>query len=46
MCFNWSVICALIGVSNESKGYRMFDPTTNKIIVSYNVAFEEDRECD
>ena len=38
-----SVTCVLFGVS-ESKGYRMFNPTTNKIIVSRNVAFEEDRE--
>ena len=29
-----SVTCVLFGVSSESKGYRMFDPTTNKIIVS------------
>ena len=39
-----SVTCVLFGVNNESKGYRMFDPTTNKIIVSRNVAFEKDRE--
>ena len=41
-----SVTCVLFGVSSESKGYRMFDPTTNKIIVSGNVAFKEDREWD
>ena len=37
-----SVTCVLFGVSRESKGHRMFDLTTNKIIVSGNVAFEED----
>ena len=39
-----SVTCVLFGVSNEFKGYSMFDPPTNKIIVSRNVAFEEDLE--
>ena len=39
-----SVTCVLLGVSSESKGYKMFDPTTNKIIVSCNIAFEADRE--
>ena len=39
-----SVTCVLFGVNSESKGYTMFDPTTNKIIVNRNVAFEEDHE--
>ena len=38
------VTCVLFGVSSESKSYRMFYPTTYKIIVSHNVAFEEDCE--
>ena len=37
-----SVTCVLFGVNSESKGYRMSNP--NKIIVSRNVAFDEDRE--
>ena len=36
----------LFGVSSESKSGRMIDPTTNKIIVSRNVAFKEDHEWD
>ena len=39
-----SEICVLFGINRESKGYRMFDPTTTKILVSRNVAFEEDCE--
>ena len=39
-----SVTCILFRVSGESKGYRMFDPATNKIIASRNVAFEEHPE--
>lgn len=30
-----------IGVSKESKAYRLFDPTTNKICTSRDVVFEE-----
>ena len=41
-----SVTCVLFGVSSKFKHYRMCDPTKNKIIVSRNVAFEEDREWD
>ena len=37
-----SVTCVLFGVNTESKGHRLSNP--NKIIVSRNVAFEEDRE--
>lgn len=36
--------CVLFGVSDESKAYRLFDPTTNKIIVSRDVVFEEDQQ--
>lgn len=38
-----SVSYVLLGVSDESKGYRMFDPIAKKIIVSRDVVFEEDR---
>jgi hypothetical protein len=36
--------CILLGVSEESKAYRLFNPTTNKIIVSRDVVFEEDQQ--
>ena len=33
-----------MGVSEESKAYRLFDPLSNKIIVSRDVVFEEDQQ--
>ena len=33
--------CVLLGVSDESKAYRRYDPATKKIIVSRDVIFEE-----
>ena len=39
-----SVSCVSFGISGEFKGYRMFDPVANKIIVSCDVIFDEDRE--
>ncbi|KAM7502462.1 hypothetical protein LguiB_001366 [Lonicera macranthoides] len=38
-----SIQCVLLGVSKESKAYRLFDPVTKKIIVSRDVCFEEDK---
>lgn len=38
-----SLPCVLLGVSEESKAYRLYDPTSNKIIVSRDVVFEEDK---
>lgn len=35
--------CVLIGVSNESKAYRLFNPINSEIIVSRDVVFEEDK---
>ena len=35
--------CVLLGVSEESKAYRLFDPISNKIIISRDVVFEEDQ---
>ena len=32
--------------ATDSKGYKMFDPVANKIIVSHDVIFYEDREWD
>ena len=40
---NKSVSCVLLGVSEESKAYRMYDPISQKIIVSRDVVFEEDK---
>jgi len=39
-----SLKCILLGVSEESKAYRLFNPTSNKIIVSHDVVFEEDQQ--
>lgn len=36
-----SLECVLLGVSDESKAYRLFDPASKKIIVSMDVVFEE-----
>jgi len=38
--------CVLLGTSDESKAYRLYDPVSQKIIVSRDVVFEEDRCCD
>lgn len=36
--------CVLLGMSEESKAYRLYDPVSKKIIVSRDVFFEEN-EC-
>ena len=36
--------CVLLGVSEESKAYRLFDPISKKIIISRDVVFEEDQK--
>lgn len=41
-----SVRCVLLGVSEESKAYRLYDPVSQKIIVSRDVKFEEDNSWD
>ncbi|CAA7062104.1 unnamed protein product [Microthlaspi erraticum] len=41
-----STACILLGFSEESKGYRLYNPKTKKIIVSRDVVFEETREWD
>ncbi|KAM1200156.1 hypothetical protein ACFX2J_016448 [Malus domestica] len=38
--------CILLGVSEESKGYRLFDPIAKKIVVSRDVIFEEEKQWD
>ncbi|KAK9928322.1 hypothetical protein M0R45_025465 [Rubus argutus] len=41
-----SVSCVLLGYSEKSKGYKMYDPVGDKVIISRDVVFEEDRMCD
>lgn len=38
--------CILLGVSDESKAYRLYDPVTKKIIISRDVIFEEGGKWD
>lgn len=38
-----SITCVLIGVSKESKGYRLYNPATEKVVTSRDVVFEEDK---
>jgi hypothetical protein len=38
--------CIMLGVSDESKGYRLFDPKTKRIVVSKDVVFEEEKSWD
>ena len=33
----------LLGVSEESKAYRLYDPATKRIVVSRDVVFEEEK---
>ncbi|RVX23984.1 Retrovirus-related Pol polyprotein from transposon TNT 1-94 [Vitis vinifera] len=41
-----SVKCVLLGVSEELKAYRLYDPVSQKIIVSRDVKFEEENSWD
>jgi len=43
---NKSLKCVLLGVSEESKAYRLFDPISKKIIISRDVKFEEEGTWD
>ena len=38
-----SQTCILLGVSEESKAYKLYNPTNNKVIISKDVVFEEDK---
>ncbi|KAH9779134.1 hypothetical protein KPL71_007611 [Citrus sinensis] len=38
-----STTCVLLGVSEESKAYRLYDPVAKKIIISKDVVFEENK---
>jgi hypothetical protein len=39
-----SLLCVLLGVSKESKAYRLYDPTSKRIVVSRDVIFEEEKQ--
>jgi hypothetical protein len=41
-----SMACVLLGVSEKSKAYRLYDSASQKIIVSRDVVFEEDKGWD
>lgn len=36
----------MLGVYEESKGYRLFDPKTKRVVVSKDVVFEENKQWD
>ncbi|KAM1036954.1 hypothetical protein FF1_031869 [Malus domestica] len=38
--------CILLGVSEESKAYHLFNPASKKIVISRDVIFEEDKAWD
>ena len=38
---NRSITCVQLGVSKESKGYKLFDHVAKRVVVSRNVIFEE-----
>jgi len=40
---NKSIACVLLGISEESKAYRLYNPITKKIITSRDVVFEENK---
>ena len=41
-----SIKCVFPGVSDESKAWRLYDPVSEKIIVSKDVIFEEEESKD
>ncbi|RVW97635.1 Retrovirus-related Pol polyprotein from transposon TNT 1-94 [Vitis vinifera] len=43
---NKSFSCVLLGVTEESKAYKLYDPISQKIIISRDVVFEEDKNWD
>jgi hypothetical protein len=38
-----SIPCFLLGISEESKGYKLYDPSTKRVIISKDVIFEESK---
>jgi len=43
---NKSMCCVLLRVNEESKGYRLYDPATKKIVTSRDIIFEEKKHQD
>jgi len=43
---NKSLTCVLLGVNEESKGYKLFDPIARRVVVSRDVIFEEEKRWD
>ena len=41
-----SFTCVLLGISEESKAYRLYDPIAKKIVISRDIVFEEDKSWD
>ena len=41
-----SVKCIFLGVCEESKGYRLFNPITKRVVVSRDVIFEKEKQWD
>ena len=41
-----SIKCVMFGVSKESKGYRLYDPVGERIIISKDVKFDEKKQWD
>lgn len=41
-----STKCVMLGVSKESKAYRLYDPASKKIIISIDVKFDENKGWD
>ncbi|RVW39030.1 Retrovirus-related Pol polyprotein from transposon TNT 1-94 [Vitis vinifera] len=41
-----SFSCVSLGVTEESKAYKLYDPISQKIIISRDVVFEEDKNWD
>ena len=41
-----SFSCVLLGISEESKAYRLYDHISQKIIISRDVVFEENKNWD
>lgn len=37
-----SLKCVMLGMSEESKAYRLYDPVTKRIVISRDLIFEED----
>jgi len=41
-----SFTCVLLGISKESKAYKLYDPISKRIMVSHFIKFEEDKSLD